>query len=92
MNQETNKLLLGQSLSPGLAMGKVWLYEGRLPDKPRDQAIHESEVQRQQTNRPGDYASPPELGKPAEQAEHQLNRSSPGSFRRTRRSWKPPPF
>ena len=49
MNQETNKLLLGQSLSPGLAMGKVWLYEGRLPDKPRDQAIHESEVQRQQT-------------------------------------------
>jgi len=48
MNQETNKLLLGQSLSPGLARGKVWLYEGRLPDQPRDHAIRESEVQRQQ--------------------------------------------
>lgn len=48
-NREIEKQLWGQCLSPGLALGKVWLYESRLPDQTREQMIPKSDVPRQQT-------------------------------------------
>ena len=82
MDQETNQILFGQGLSPGLAVGKIWLYEGRLPDESRDQAIHESEVQRQQTRIDRAVTQVGlDLAGAAEQAEHELNKELAAIFR-----------
>lgn len=75
MDRETNKILFGQGLSPGLAIGKIWLYESMLPDESRDQAIHESEVQRQQTRIDRAVMQVGlDLAGAAEQAEQELNK------------------
>lgn len=46
-NRVTNQILEGEGISPGLAIGKAWVYEGTIRRTSRSSGIDRSEAQRQ---------------------------------------------
>jgi len=77
-----NRTLTGQGISPGLAVGKAWVYEGTIHRKPRSRAIDRSEIQRQRTRieRAVEQVLN-DLEQSADQVEAELNRDLAAVFR-----------
>jgi len=79
---QRNRTLTGEGISPGLAVGKAWIYEGTIHHKPRSRRIDRSEIQRQHTRieRAVEHVLG-DLERSADQIEQELNKDLAAIFR-----------
>lgn len=79
---QKNRSLTGEGISPGLAVGKAWVYEGTIHHKPRSRGIDRSEIQRQHTRIERAIEQVlDDLERSADQVEKELNRDLAAVFR-----------
>lgn len=77
-----NRVLSGEGISPGLAIGKAWLYDGTVNRKPRSPGIDRSEIQRQHTRiKRAVEQVLEELEESADQVEREMNDDLAAIFR-----------